>query len=174
MAAESQNKVPAGKKSSIEIPKDSIQTHHMIRDRKSQGSASLTPRGGNQMSNASSRVNKLSLNLSVNSNEQPQSQTSLTPNHSSGSSLLFSQQSESTEDTDQQIQANGMRPAPVLSAPERERQIKYLGLVIEKDEEHDIEEDDEDMFRKFKSLRAELAAFENGTMNTDEQPYIQR
>ena len=62
----------------------------------------------------------------------------------------------------------------MLNAPERERQIKYLGLVIEKDEEHDIEEDDEDLFRKYRSLRAELEAFENGSMNTDEQPYIQR
>lgn len=30
------------------------------------------------------------------------------------------------------------------------------------------------MFRKYKSLRAELLAYENGTMNTDEQPYVQR
>lgn len=49
-----------------------------------------------------------------------------------------------------------------------------MGLVIEKDEEQEIEEDDVDMFKKFKSLRAELRAFENGTMNTDEFPYIQR
>ena len=44
--------------------------------------------------------------------------------------------------------------------------------MIEKDEEQEIEEDDVDMFKKFKSLRAELRAFESGTMNTDEYPYI--
>jgi hypothetical protein len=99
----------------------------------------------------------------------------LTPNHSSGSSILFNQNSQSTIDTSQSSQSNGLRSsAPALSAPERERQIKYLGLVIEKDEEWDIEEDDFDMFCRFKSLRAELTAYENGTLSTDEVPYVQR
>ena len=34
-----------------------------------------------------------------------------------------------------------------------ERQIKYLGLVIEKEEEQHLEADDVDMFRKYKSMR---------------------
>lgn len=66
-------------------------------------------------------------------------------------------------------------PLRAVTAPTTvERQIKYLGLVIEKNEEYDIHVDDAWLFSKFRSLRDELIAFESGARNLEENCFIQR
>ena len=46
--------------------------------------------------------------------------------------------------------------------------MKYLGLVIEKDEELDLDSDDEDLYDAFRSLNEERDAFRLGRRNLEQ------
>ena len=56
----------------------------------------------------------------------------------------------------------------------QERQIKYLGLIIEKDDEQLIDAEDAPMYYRFRSLRQELEAYEAGWASLEEVSYMQR
>lgn len=56
----------------------------------------------------------------------------------------------------------------------QERQIKYLGLIIEKDDEQLVDAEDADMYYRFRSMRQELRAFEAGWASVEDDCYMQR
>lgn len=65
-------------------------------------------------------------------------------------------------------------PKPQTAPAAAERQIKYLGLVIEKNDEQDLHVDDMQMYYKYRSLREEMHAFKAGKRNLEEGLFIQR
>lgn len=67
-----------------------------------------------------------------------------------------------------------MVPKPQTAPAAAERQIKYLGLVIEKNDEQDLHVDDMQMYYKYRSLREEMHAFKAGKRNLEEGLFIQR
>jgi len=64
--------------------------------------------------------------------------------------------------------------APALRQATVERQIKYLGLIIEKDAELDLSEDDAPMYRSYRGLAEERTAFNAGRRNLEDGRYQHR